>query len=550
MRIFFKTAFLSILMLLFVGTLNAQVENLLKSALPLLYGDLALTQGKEYNPKEKQVYRDLYYDLEKAGQDVANLELGILSEDIVQIFNFKEINKIRKNDKQIDSLKQIIKTHQKAINDHLKWDEKLSADTLGAALLYDSYKDLYTAKKYDEAYIKWQLLFDKYPLISSSVYKVGAVLMKMKINAAQDSVEKEKYIDSLFIVYDQQIRVYPQKTGYIYGKKSIDFYNYYIKGKVLNDSLVRLDLHKNFELSNQAIELDKEKTAYYVFPTAMKLTYFEYKFNSISAEQALDNYLYYTDVLTLQYDAEDDETKKAKIKKYGIDGVDQVFTQSDLSTCEYLIPTFQKKFDAAPEDPKNLKKILTTLGQKGCADSTLYSDVAIALYDIEPNAIYARTIALIFASREKYEQSIAYFDEAIKLETVDSLRGKYYFEAAKVYNKQKKFSKAREYARKSIEFKPNCGKAYILIATMYAASSSSVGDNAFAHQAVFWVAVDKLKQARNADPSVAESANLLINTYSSHYPIKEEGFMRGIYEGSSYTVGGWIGETTTVRYLK
>ena len=554
MRIFFKTALLSVLMLIFAGTLNAQVENLLKSALPVLYGDLALTQGKEYNPSEKQVYRDLYYDLQKAGQDVENLERGILSEDIVQIFDFKELKTIKKDDLKIDSLKQIIIEKQIAINDHLKWTEKLAADTLGAAVLYVSYKDLYTAKKYDDAYVKWQQLFYKYPLISSSVYKVGAVLMKMKISAAQDSVEKQKYIDSLFIVYDQQMRVYPQKEGYVYGRKTIDFYNFYIKGQDLNDSLVRLELHKNFALSNKAIELTKEKTASYVFPTAMKLTYFEYLLDSISAEEALNNYLYYTDVLTQQYEEQDDAATKEKIKTYGINGVDQVFTQSDLSTCEYLIPTFQKKFDAAPDDPKNLKKILTTLGQKGCADSMLYSDVAIALYDIEPNAIYAHTIALIFASREKYEQSLGYFDEAISLEEVDSLKAKYNFEAAKVLNKQRKYSEARQYARKAIELKPDCGKAYILIATMYASTASSVGSDAFEHQAVFWAAVDKLIQAKNADPSVAETANTLISTYSANYPTKESGFMRTssdpVYEGDSYSVGGWIGEVTTARYLK
>lgn len=548
MKTLAKAAFFTVLMLIFTGAVNAQVENILKNALPILYGDLAITPDKKYDKKDKQVYRDLFYDLDKAEQDITAYEIGALTEETVQIFDYKELKKMGKDEQKIDSLKSIIKTKKTEINDFMKWDEKWAADSLGIAMPFVSFQDNLKAKKYDEAYVFWRVLFEKFPLFHGTIYSGGNVLLKHKIGNAKDSTEKEAYIDTLFMMYDQQIRVYPKKEAYVLGRKTVDYYNFYLKKQDLNDSLVRLKLHINFELANKAIEVGGDKTAYYVFPTAMKLTYFEYLLKTIEAEQALDNYLYYSEVLNAQYEAQEDTKKKEKIKKGGIDPVDMIFTGSDLSTCENLVPTFQKKYDANPEDPKNLKKILTTLGQKGCTDSALYSEVAVALYDLDPTADYAHNLGMLFAQKEDYDKSIQYFDEAIEKEVVDTVKGEYYFEAAKVYNKQNKYSKAREYAREAIKLKPNCGKAYILIATMYAATANSVGTEAFEHQAVYWVAVDKLVQARNADPSVSETANSLIGSYSSRYPNKEEGFMRQVYEGNSYTVGGWIGEVTSARY--
>ena len=59
--------------------------------------------------------------------------------------------------------------------------------------------------------------------------------------------------------------------------------------------------------------------------------------------------------------------------------------------------------------------------------------------------------------------------------------------------------------------------------------------------------VDKLQQAKAADPSVAEEANKLIRSYSQHTPDTSELFMMGYNKGDQITIGGWIGETTTIR---
>jgi len=83
---------------------------------------------------------------------------------------------------------------------------------------------------------------------------------------------------------------------------------------------------------------------------------------------------------------------------------------------------------------------------------------------------------------------------------------------------------------------------------MYAATSGSIGTDGFEHKTAYWAAVDKCYQAKNADPSIESTANQYIARFSASFPGKEEGFMRSIHPGDSYTVGGWIGEPTSARF--
>ena len=61
-------------------------------------------------------------------------------------------------------------------------------------------------------------------------------------------------------------------------------------------------------------------------------------------------------------------------------------------------------------------------------------------------------------------------------------------------------------------------------------------------------AIDKYAYAKSIDSEVAEDANSKIARYSAYKPEKQDGFMRGVSEGSSITVNCWIGETVRVRF--
>ncbi len=112
---------------------------------------------------------------------------------------------------------------------------------------------------------------------------------------------------------------------------------------------------------------------------------------------------------------------------------------------------------------------------------------------------------------------------------------------------QRNYSQARQAAYKALEYNPNNGSAYVLIAQMYASSSQGIFSEAEKRGLVFSAAVDKLLKAKSVDSSVASEANRLINQYSSYYMEKADAFMMGLKDGESVFVPGWIGETTTIR---
>ena len=70
---------------------------------------------------------------------------------------------------------------------------------------------------------------------------------------------------------------------------------------------------------------------------------------------------------------------------------------------------------------------------------------------------------------------------------------------------KKQLSRLNKYANKAISFNGSYGKAYILIAQMYA-SSPNWSDEAALNKCTYFAAIDKLQRAKSVDPSVAEEA--------------------------------------------
>ena len=87
---------------------------------------------------------------------------------------------------------------------------------------------------------------------------------------------------------------------------------------------------------------------------------------------------------------------------------------------------------------------------------------------------------------------------------------------------------------------------YILIAQLYA-GNYKWNDEPALNKCTFFAAIDKLQRAKAVDPSVAEEANKLISSYSAYTPEAKDLFMLGYKAGDRITIGGWIGETTTIR---
>lgn len=160
--------------------------------------------------------------------------------------------------------------------------------------------------------------------------------------------------------------------------------------------------------------------------------------------------------------------------------------------------------------------------------------------------------AKVCMANGEYRDAVAYYEQAIDLvpEHDEESRAGYLFNIAYIYyDKIKHYQLSRQYLRRSLELKPNQGRCYILMGMLYASSQPYAEYNAdILNKTVFWAVVDKFQKAKLVDPDVTEDANKLIRAYSKYFPTWAE--MNSVAElrnKTTFTVGGWIQETTICR---
>ncbi len=527
---------------------SQSAQEVFKTAFPQAFKEYKITDSTKYNPAMKNDYRKFYYELSDALDEIKAYEIGALQPDYTKYFDYKALKSLDKNGK-LDSLRLLIKNEQKAIANLMR-EERFGADSVDAINHYMGFRNSYKAKNFDEAYKHWNVLFHEYPKATKTIYTAGAIVLKYKIKETKDSVERMKWIDTLMLLHDMRKKYYPKDEVRALAAKAVDYYNYLVKPYDKNDSIVRLRIEENYNIAKEAINKGGHKAPSYVYPVAMPLSFYMYVMKKITPEDFVSDYVLFSDNLTYLYNNEKNPKKKKRLAAYR-KMVDEVFTKSDLATCDNYEKIFGKDYDSLKTNPEFLKKVLTIMSKQGCTQTEFFEKVAVDLYNLQPSAESAYSIAILLAAKNKYEDAAKFIEEAIKLQKVDSIKAQYYFDAAKIANKRGLYPQARQYAYKALELKPNWGDPYILIATMYAKSAESCGQDDFQHRAVYWAAVDKLVQAKNVDPSVADKVQELINNYSARFPKKDDGFFHSVYEGSTYTIDYcWINETTKARYLK
>ena len=181
-----------------------------------------------------------------------------------------------------------------------------------------------------------------------------------------------------------------------------------------------------------------------------------------------------------------------------------------------------------------------------CTEQEAYFKASEYAHAVSPTAETAVGCAYMYYKKGDLDKTLQFFDQAIELETDPVKKSEDAYNAAVVLFSKKQLGKAKSYANKAISFNDKNGKAYILIANMYA-SSPNWSDETALNRCTYYLAIDKLQRAKSVDPSVTEEANKLIGTYAAHTPKPEDLFFLNLKKGDSITIGGWIGESTVIR---
>lgn len=401
-------------------------------------------------------------------------------------------------------------------------------------------------KNYLDAYTFWKKVYDACPSESKNIYIYGPEILRWKIDQAKTAEEKSALLEELLGVYDNRIKYFGDdpKIGkdYILGSKVQDYMT--IMG---NDT----DFDKIYCWLSPVVSEMKENTDPYTLSQFVYASMARMIKNPDLKKQYIDDHMlvdgYYDTIINKAKEAGDD--KRAETVALYKGDAQNFFAGSGAASCDMMQEIYGPQLADHKEDKAYLQNVLKVLRSVGCTESDVYITASEYMYKIEPSASAARGIATKAYKERNYDRAIKYFEEAISMSDDASERGDMYYMLAVINYDRNAYSSARNYANKAMQEKSGFGAPMLLIANMYAATARSIfPDDPIKQRIVYCLVVDKCERARAMDPSIAGEAGRAAAKYRAHYPNKEDVFMHpDLKEGSSFFVGGWIGESTTIR---
>ena len=402
------------------------------------------------------------------------------------------------------------------------------------------YTEYYKQKNYDAALPNWRQAYKYCPPTSRySMLSDGTTLIRNLIQKNQNNpVYKEKLVDSLMTLYNQRVEFWPKYATSSLNNMALDMYNY------MKDEPAKL-----LEGLTGVIEQTKSKTRPNIFLFQISTAVDLYKNGLLDPETVIS--IYETGVQYLGEITPKNDVEARSIEKT-ITDFESVFITSQVASCDNLITLFTPRYEADPQNLELSKNIVRMMSlTEGCMDNDLFLNAVQTVYTLEPSHTSAYYLYRLYSSRNDVDNAIKFIEEAVASEESDAAAdANYLFELAAFSFKNGKNAKAYESAQKAVDSDASVsGKAYMLMGTIW--GSTVCPGNEIERRAPYWVAVDYMQKAKNADPALADDANNYIRQYSAYYPQTAEAFMYDVTDGQSYTVScGGMRAVTTVRTQK
>lgn len=407
------------------------------------------------------------------------------------------------------------------------------------------YSEYVKTNNFKDAYTPWKAVFTEAPFAQVGTYTNGAKILRGLIQGTKDAAQQKAYLDELMGVYDQRIKYLDKLNKLVRSKSS--------KGSVIamkvHDYMAfagnSFDVNQAYALVKEALELEKENGDYFLYMDMMNISSRKLKSDESHKEQFIKDYLVTAEYTDNALKIQKSEKMKALFKTTK-DNVDAYFINSGAASCENLQAIYGPQVAQNKTNLEYLKQVINVMQILKCTEEEAYFQASEYAHAIEPTAATAVGCGYMYYKKDDIAKCIEYFDQAIELEQDPIKKAEHCYTAGVILSSKKQLSRAKQYCNKAISLNNNYGDAYILIAQMYA-SSPNWSDEAALNKCTFFAVIDKLQRAKSVDPSVADKANELIRTYSSYTPKDEDLFFLGLKKGNSVTIGGWIGETTTIR---
>lgn len=416
---------------------------------------------------------------------------------------------------------------------------KFGPDSTECIKYLSYYTEYYKQKNYDSAIPNWRKAYHYCPPTARySLLSDGTTLLRYLINKEKNAEYKAKLVDSLMFVYDQRVEFWPKYATSSLNNKALDMYNF-----------MKSDSEGLFNGLTEIISQTKAATKPNIFLFNMDTACGLYGEGKLDAETVINTYE--SSVEYLSQISPKNDTEARMIAKT-VEDIESLFIQSKVASCDNLITLFGPRVAAEPDNVDLAKNVVRMMSiTEGCTDNDLFLNAVNKMYEVEPSHTSAYFLYRLYSSRNDMENAVKYIQQAIDYEESDNATdADYYFQLAAYCFKNGNPSKAFESALKAAELDESiAGKAYMLAGTIWG-SQSCQGDE-ISRRAPYWVAVDYMTKAKNADSSLAEDADNYIRQYRTYFPQTAEAFMYDITDGQSYTVScGGMRAVTVVRTQK
>ncbi len=371
-------------------------------------------------------------------------------------------------------------------------------------------------------------------------------ILQRLIVETQETDSHKNYFQALMDVYDREIESTDTidnpaeraaSKGKLLGRKSHDYILF--AGK-------QPDIDRAYGMVKEAAGLQAPTPDIAVLQDLVEMSLAKMKKNPAHTKAFIQDYLTaYNGLARIKETADTPEARRQI--KYAEDTVNSYFISSGTAGCERLQAIFGPEIASHKTDLIYLKQVISILKQLRCTGEDVYYEAVEAAHNLEPTPSTALGCAYkYYYKTEDIEKSLLFFDQAVSLEPDMKKKAEYCYRAAVALYSRKMLGKAKEYARKALSYDEQLGKAYLLIAQMYASSPNWSNEETL-NKCTYYAAIDKLQRAKEVDPDIAEEAQKLIVTYAAMTPKDEDLFFIGLKKGNTLTIGGWIKETTTIK---
>lgn len=421
-------------------------------------------------------------------------------------------------------------------------------------------------KNYDSAYAPWLEVKTHCPELNAATYIYGERILSHKIKTAED---KSTIIPELISLYDDWLAYFPSDRR---GKSQ--------KGKILAAKAQAMfdhnaaPLNEVYAVFGEAFISDIEsftnpkglynyfKTLYTMYKNGsdnVTMDVLFSKYEDISEKFAhenqklsktLDRIIKKEDAGELLSSKDKRSKKVAEINSRAnstySNNLDAIISQE--ASCDNLIPLYRSNFDENKMNEKWLKRAASRMDAKECSDDPLFVELVEALHGLSPSADSAYYLGILKDKAGKSSEAIAFYEESLTMESDLYRKADILYKIATKLKKRGLKSQSRKYALRALENKPSMGKAYVLIASLYASSANDCGNNQFEKQAVYWLASQTARRAATVDPSLNKTAQKLEASYSGRAPSKTDIFTQG-KAGEQIRFDCWINASLTVPNL-